>query len=296
MKPMVKFEPVRGRVAHVDPDCLQNQDEKLLLGYCLLVQNGPQNDEDLKIAHRKPGKVCASRWVTTASSILCLYTQTENPSPNLKLMVGFIVNVYAPALFLAKGDWHCSKGPIHFFNLLMFARDYLEQDHPELLEKVNNVLKFNSFWAHPENMLVAMAMGPNPDLNVKALEIIAKLRKSKAKRIRKFRKPGKFINFQAKTYDQLIDFKQFKPSLYSSPPLFNNHSLQDIKTKTFDDDIMKVPAHSQHVERFVYLTSQAGLHARGEEAMNAWVLNKVASSEKFPSKSTKAHFLPLQKK
>ena len=295
MGPMVQFEPVRGRVAHVDPDCLKNQDEQLLIGYCLLVQNGPKADEDLKISQRRPGKVCASRWVTTASSILCLYTQTKNPSTNLKLMVGFILNVYAPALFLAKGDWHCSRGPVHFFNLMSFARDFLS-DRPELLEKVNNVLKNNSFWAHPENMLLAFAMDSNPNLNAKALEIIQKLRKSKAKRIRKFRKPGKFLNFEAQSYDELIDFKQFKPSLYCSPPLLRDHSIQDIKTKNFDVDIMEVPAHSQHVERFVYLTSQAGLHARGEEAMDAWVLNKVISSEKYSSKSTKGQFLALQKK
>ena len=84
--------------------------------------------------------------------------------------------------------------------------------------------------------------------------------------------------------------------MYSSPPLFKDHSIKDIKTKTFSEDIMKVLGHSQHVERFVYVTSQAGLYARGEEAMNAWVLNKVNSSEKFPSKSTKAQFLALQKK
>ena len=111
MGPMVQFEPVPGRVAHVDLNDLKNQDEKLLLGYCLLVQNGPQGDEDLNISHRKPGKVCASRWVTTASSILCLYTQTESPSTYFKLIVGFILN---PALFLAKGDWHCSKGQSFF--------------------------------------------------------------------------------------------------------------------------------------------------------------------------------------
>ena len=296
MGPMVQFEPVYGRVPFCDMANLKNQDEKLLLGYCLLVQHGPESDEDLKVSHRKPGQVCASRWVTTASNCLRLYIQTENPSANLILIVGFIVNVYAPALFWAKQEWHCSKGPFHFFNVMSLARDFLEDDHPKLLEGVNEVLKNNSYWAHPENMLVAMAMDSNPDLNVKALEIISKLRKSKAQRIRKFRKPGKFLNFKAQSYDELIDFKQFKPSLYSSPPLLRDHSLQDIKTKNFDDDIMKVPAHSQHVERFVYLTSQAGLYARGEEAMDAWVLNKVISSEKYSPKSTKGQFLALQKK
>ena len=44
MGSMVQFEPVRGRVPYVDPDCLKNQDEKLLLGYCLLVQCGPEAD------------------------------------------------------------------------------------------------------------------------------------------------------------------------------------------------------------------------------------------------------------
>ena len=35
------------------------------------------------------------------------------PNSYLKLIVGFISN---PTLFLAKGDWHCSKGPVIFFN------------------------------------------------------------------------------------------------------------------------------------------------------------------------------------
>ena len=139
-------------------------------------------------------------------------------------------------------------------------------------------------------------MDDSPKLNEMALTTIQKLRKSKAKRVRKFRKPNeKFINFQAQSYDQLIDFKHFKPSLYTNPPLLKNHSLQDIKTKNFDPDIMKVPAHSQHVERFVYLTSLAGENVIGPEARDAYVLNKCISSEKISAKSTKSQFLALSK-
>ena len=293
---MVNFEPVQGRVPEVPEEFFHNQDVKVLYLYCQLVKLGWTADDILKIAKVKPGRVTPSRWVTTASSILALYIQTINPTPNLKLLVQFIMSVYAPCLFMAKMDSHCSKGPKHFFNLVAFSRD-LFSDAPALFNVVCTVLKNNSYWIHPENMLVAFAMDDNPKLNEMALTTIQKLRKSKAKRVRKFRKPNeKFINFQAQSYDQLIDFKHFKPSLYTNPPLLKNHSLQDIKTKNFDPDIMKVPVHSQHVERFVYLTSLAGENVIGQEARDAYVINKVISSGKISAKPTKAQFLALQKR
>ena len=295
---MVDFAPVFGLVPMIAQGLLHNHDVKVLYLLCRLVMLGPSADENLKISHVKPGKVCPSRWFTTASSILALYIQTPNPSANLKLLVGFILNVYAPCLFMIKNEWQCFKGPIHFYNLLAFSRDFFgdqkDSKGHKYLDIVTKVLRNNSYWIHPENVILAMVMGDSTKLHGEGLKIIQKLRKSKAKRIRQFVKP-KFINFDAQSFEELIDFKMYKPSLYCSPPLLRNHSLQAIKTKDFDPDILEIPAHSQHVERYVYLTSLASQSVIGQEERDAYVLNKVTSSQKISAKSTKQEFLALMK-
>lgn len=65
---------------------------------------------DERLAKRKPGKICHSRWLTTANSILRLYVATENPSENLATLTEFIIKVYAPMWFRIKTRPKCVYG------------------------------------------------------------------------------------------------------------------------------------------------------------------------------------------
>ncbi|KYN17841.1 hypothetical protein ALC57_09880 [Trachymyrmex cornetzi] len=51
------------------------------------------------VAHSEPGTLNHSRWLTTANRILRLYVSTWHPGAGLKLLVNFILKVYAPSWF-----------------------------------------------------------------------------------------------------------------------------------------------------------------------------------------------------
>ena len=286
---MIRFKAISGKVPVIYADYCKNNDVETLHGYCLLVQQGPDADKYLKMSGKKPGKVTASRWVTTATNILCLYIQTEEPSDSLILMVRYVLNVYGPMIFSIKCNWQFYYGPEHYYNLLKLSRNLFQDDHPDLLKVTCDVLTTNSYWIHPENMLLRMINDENPEVQEKALQLIQKQRiKKKNINFRKFTKPNaKFINFEAQSYTELIDFDQYKPRMYTSPPILNEYSIQDIKTKNFGKDLLMVPCHSQHVERFVYLTSLASQNVVGHEKREAYILNKVESTSKIPTSATK---------
>ena len=56
-------------------------------------------DMDKGLATACPGKLHNARWLTLANRVLRLYCSEPEPSNNLKLLVRFILDVYAPAWF-----------------------------------------------------------------------------------------------------------------------------------------------------------------------------------------------------
>ena len=68
-------------------------DQQYLKDICIAVNTGHC---PVSLSHREPGKLVMSRWVTLANRILRLYTATGNPSDNLKIILEFIMKVYAP--------------------------------------------------------------------------------------------------------------------------------------------------------------------------------------------------------
>ena len=120
------------------------------------------------------------------------------------------MNVYAPALFSLKSNWHVSQGTIQYFCLLQLARECLEKKEPAIFEVVTTTMANNGFFTHPENLLLSMVVDSSQAIRRKALGMIEQLRIKDQKRrergdeeIRKFMVPTN-INFKAKSYYTLI--------------------------------------------------------------------------------------------
>ena len=291
---MVQFQPLDGKVTEISKELLQNQDIRNMYHLCLLVQTGPCAPPDIaKYFECTPGTVSFARWITTANNVLCLYCQTENPTYELILLTQIILNIYAPAIFDIKQNWHMSSGPKHIFNIIQNSKKLLESDHPSYYENVMNTIENNAFYLHLENVLVCMVHDHDAKIRNKALDIIEKARnyhkKTKSMKVRKFIKPT--VNFDAKEYFNLIDIGSYKPLDFVSPPIFKDYSIYQIRTHDFSHEYQKVPCHNQHVERFVALTHQAGQAVVGQEKRHQWILNKMKSTAKIPTKPTKNHFI-----
>lgn len=149
--PVVKFEQIRSVLHKYDVKEIEklSTDQKYLYEISNSVSNGKISSD---LARRQPGKISHARWLTTASRILRLYVATDSPLENLKSLVCYIQNIYAPLWFEIKARPFCFHGPVHLFNLVKRSR-YLS---PELRKIVDRIIQINGYFAHPENVLIAM--------------------------------------------------------------------------------------------------------------------------------------------
>ena len=247
----MEFVPIPGLVPDkVDPELLQNSDMNQLYNLGVLTKLGTKKATAAQINafFCNPGTVTAARWVTTASNILTLYLQEHKPSANLILLVEIIQSLYIPSLFNIKKNWHCSNGSNHLFSILKLSRDLFETKRPDLYENVKKTIRQNGFYLHPENIILGMVHDTDEKVREKAIKIIEDLREKDEKRpngienIRRFQVP-KNINFDAQTYYEMVDFKDFTPDLICSPPILREYSINDIRNLNFKEDYKKVPSH-----------------------------------------------------
>ena len=81
-----------------------------------------------------------------------LYISTGRPTKALKEIVSLLVNFYIPNYFNIKDHSHCQQGAKNFFYMMELSRD-LTTDSRKTDERV---MQINSYWAHIENILIAM--------------------------------------------------------------------------------------------------------------------------------------------
>ena len=174
----MNFVPIKGEIIEVAEEYLQNNDLHLLYYARLLVITGAKEAADwlINYFYHSPGKIHKARWVTLATNLLFLWMQDLTPTENLRLLVTYVVNVYCPSMFYTKINWHCSNGPRHFFYLAELNRKFLQKDHPIYYQSILKTLKGNSYYIHPESVLVGMVHDTDPKVKEKAIEIISNLR------------------------------------------------------------------------------------------------------------------------
>jgi hypothetical protein len=157
----VEFEPIPLAFGRPDPSDIEglSDDQRLLLEYMFGIGGGTVDEKYVK---RKPGPVNHSRWLTTATRILIIYTRTLSPSENLKVIVTFIVKSYAPIWFTVRVQNNFLLGPTVLFEMIQAvkaAEKYVSTFiTPELtlMDKVFPVLARNAFCCLGENFLASL--------------------------------------------------------------------------------------------------------------------------------------------
>ena len=165
------------------------------------------------LARKKSGPINHSRWLTLANTVCRLYVSEEEPHKRLCLLTQFIVVHYGPCWFVIKCAPSWKHGPKHVHLAIQLLK-YLPP-------AVNNVVKpyiaRNAYFAHPENVLLAMMTDENCNKRAKAVNIVLNLRDQKSEilsQIRKFYVPQ--INFDASDWDELINWNT---AVITEPPL-----------------------------------------------------------------------------
>lgn len=88
--PICKFDAITSQLPELLMVSDLSTDQKYLYEICQSIINGSCTEE---LARHSPGKMAHPRWLTTANRIQRLYVSSENPSPALKMLTTFIVQV-----------------------------------------------------------------------------------------------------------------------------------------------------------------------------------------------------------
>ncbi|GBM18402.1 hypothetical protein AVEN_72742-1 [Araneus ventricosus] len=106
-----------------------------------------------------------ARWLTRANRVLLLYVSMEYLYENSVILAMYVFKVYAPTYFAIKIHPYCKDGARHLFKLIS-ATIYLPT---ELKVKVDLVIQRNSYFAHAENLLIAMLTDSEPHIREPAV-------------------------------------------------------------------------------------------------------------------------------
>lgn len=93
-----------------------------------------------------------------------MYVGSSKPTKELIEIVTLIMNVYAPTWFTIKLNHRCVNGAPNVFFFLIKSSRYLPLQYRT---KVDESIQRNAFFAHPENLLLAMLL--ENDENVRNL-------------------------------------------------------------------------------------------------------------------------------
>ena len=162
--PIVSYTPIPGKIKVIPEDVVKDlsRDASLLYKFGHAVQTGVVPPE---IAAATIGPTLHARWLTTAARDLRLYLATKKPTKALKEIVSLLVNFYIPNYFNIKENSHCQKGATNFFYMMELARDL----NPASRATVERVLQDNAYWAHPENIVIAMLADEREEIRRKAV-------------------------------------------------------------------------------------------------------------------------------
>lgn len=198
------------------------------------------------------------------------------------------MRVYIPAYFNIKHRYSCTSGSIHFFNVIEDSR-YLPS---HLFEVVQNTCTNNPYFAHSENVLLAMIYDAKPEIRKLGYEKILYSRQTDepmeqvSDNVRSYLHPD--ILFDCENYYEMIDWSLD----YTEPPFTRNISYEELTTLAQNGEVItsefrKVPCHSQANERHVKLVTEVAsrytTHQRREGAIAA-TLEGREKREKFDSK------------
>ena len=250
-----------------------SEDQQYLYRIISAIRSGSVNE---KLSALKPRTISHSRWITFANRVCRLYIATINPSKALKTIVHFIVVYYAPLWFEIKSKPACTDGPKHVLSAIRAMRSL----PPDVQKWTKPYLSRNSYFAHVENVLLAMLADSSRCKREKAINEIIKARKGtqKLNTVRQFKVP--FLNYDATDYDEVI---MWDANEVTEPPL--TMKLTDSEILNIIEvplPVPKYPNHFQAVERIIKLVTEASGAVCGFDSRDGYIRSGMYSRQITP--------------
>ena len=163
---------------------------------------------DVNLEFLEVGGLNHSRWLTLGCRILRFHVAQEKPTSSLSTLAEFLNKVYFPGWFQIKFNNKITDGPKNYLNIITQVMGFPNKIIQEIAVAV---LQRNAYFAHHENILLAMLADNDHNVHLLAVNKILNIRVSKKNLgnvgrdeevdIRKFKIST--INGNAKTYYSL---------------------------------------------------------------------------------------------
>lgn len=168
---------------------------------------------------------------------------------------------------------------------------------PNALKLVEKSLEINSYFAHLENITLAMTNDENEEIRQKAWSKILEARQQELpESVRKFKNPRK-LNHNCVDYWDLIDYDSAE---HKNPPVLRDIHVDEtnieylaskpILMHDFGEFLVDMPSNTQPVERSVQLTTAAAKRTAGETNRTGFIVNTLSSRNAMPKFDSKQDF------
>jgi hypothetical protein len=171
---VVDFEAIETDLPQIDASELST-DQQYLYQICNAIKEG---NCTASLAKKNPGKVAHSRWLTTANRLLRLYIATVTPSENFKILVKYVLKVYAKMWFEIRAKPNITNGARHLWQTIVFSNEF--PDHVKTI--IHKVIQGNGYFGHCENIILSMLTDSRKHIRALAVRRIIKARTNKAKK------------------------------------------------------------------------------------------------------------------
>lgn len=278
---MITFEPIPSEPISVNQETLST-DQKYLYMIYSAVSSGICYEN---LAKMNPGKMHHARWLTTANRILRTYVSTASPTESLNLLVRYIMKVYVPVWFQVKCNPSADQGAKHLHQLILRSQ-FLPEKYRTV---VNKVIQHNAYFAHSENLLLAMIHDTNAVIRKLGISRIIKARATGQTSLRQLKLPKLLVD--AQEYHFMIDWQS---SQLTEPPLTKRLSTEvliDIQRGLAElPPLTSFYNHTQAVERCIKMVTDASATVVGMDARDGLIRSKLEGRRLLPKFETKKDY------
>ena len=206
--------------------------------------------------------------------------------------------------FLSRLSWKATEAPLLYFKAMRLIAALPTQEKKVVLPTFER----GFYWAHSENILLAMLASQEADIRARGVAKIFAIRdaeKSSGDR----EKQGKGRKNQVVTTESTVRIFQTPKPVYTAtcfttmrdwkseqvcaPPYVRDYTNEQIKQFETAPLVLSVPSNSQqaqHVERFIQLNTKVGTKASSSIARDGIVLARIENKREYSSMESKNDF------
>ena len=278
-------------LVEIPEDVLRNMSTDQKLSY-KLVKAVKSGNLPVELQEIQCGKISHARWLTTAQSLVFMWTRKHGLSgrdlKTLELLVLFCLQVYFPLYYGIKVKHRLQDGPHHVLTQIQL----LQGQPKKVRDLVTYYVRKGAWYAHPECVLLSLVSSERLEERKFAVDQILTLRGKREfgdTSVRPRITPK--LNLSATSLQKMISWKsgQIEEPVFTCS--MSNEEIKMIIDQPFD--VPKYSIHTHSTERAVKQVTEAAAAVVGQQARDGYIRAKAHHRELVPCFKSKKDILGI---